>query len=89
MSHLNCVHSAGVSSGADVDYKDALLSKLHTHTWSGQWEVLPAPSSHIGRLTLSMTNTIFGIAIKAINVTAVADQVSLRPSHIISCCPLL
>ncbi len=76
MSHLNYVHGAGVSSGSDVDYKKFLSSKLHSHRWSGKWEALPAPTSHIGRLTLSMTNVILGVTIKTLNVTAVADQVS-------------
>ena len=73
MSHLNYLHGAGISSGAEVDYKELLSGKVHSHIWSGKWEALPTP--HIGRLTLTMTNAFFGVTVKALDVTAVADQV--------------
>ena len=68
MSHLNQLHDTGVSSGSGVNYKDLLLGKLHSHEWSGNWEALPAPSSHIGRMTLSMFNIFFGFSITALNI---------------------
>ncbi len=75
MSHLNYLHTAGISSGSEVDYKELLLGKLHSHEWSGNWEVLPEPSSHVGRLTLSMANIILGVKVKALNFNVTADQV--------------
>ena len=75
VAHLACVHTAGVSSGADTDYKDRLPGKLHTHKWSVKWEALPEPHTHIGRTTLTLTNVLFGLEVKALTMYVTADQV--------------
>ena len=49
---------------------------MHTHDWSVNWESLPAPKSHIGRMALKMTNVIFGIKIQALDFNVSVDQVS-------------
>ena len=76
MAHLTYLHSAGVSSGSGVNFKEPLSGKLHTHQWEAKWEALPAPTSHIGRMTLKLSNTILGLKFKALNLSVTADQVS-------------
>ena len=75
VAHLDCLHGAGVSSGSGTNYKELISGKLHTHTWTARWEGLPHPSTHIGRMTLTMTNIILGLKVKALDITSVADQV--------------
>ena len=76
MSHLTFLHSAGVSSGSGVNFKEPLSAKLHTHQWEANWEALPAPTTHIGRLTLRLSNTILGLKLKMLDLRVTADQVS-------------
>ena len=75
MAHLNVLHGAGVSSGSELNFKDLILGKLHTHFWSGVWEALPRPSSHIGRMTLTMSNFVLGLKLKLFDIKSVAEQV--------------
>ena len=76
MAHLNYVHAAGTSSGSDVNYKELLSGKLHSHGWIGKWEALPEPTSYIGRTTLWVSNIILGFKIKSLEQIIIADQVS-------------
>ena len=75
VSHLYYLHTAGVSSGSDVKYKELLAGILHTHEWLAKWEALPEPTSYISRLNLRMTNIIFGFKIKSLDLNVTADQV--------------
>ncbi len=77
VAHLTYLHHAGVSSGSEINYRDLLSAKLHTHNWTACWESLPEPSSYIGRMTLTMTNKIFGVSVKSLDITSVADQVCI------------
>lgn len=76
MAHLTYLHSAGVSSGSGVNFKEPLSAKLHTHQWEAKWEALPAPTTHIGRVTVKLTNIILGLKVKALYLNVTADQVS-------------
>lgn len=76
VAHLNYLHEAGISSGSEVNYKDLLWGKIHTHEWVGKWEGLGPPNNHVGRMTLSMTNKLLGIRIKSLDFKVTADQVS-------------
>ncbi len=74
MSHLTYLLGAGVASGADVNFKELLSGKLHSHKWKAFWEALEAP--HVGRLTLTMSNVILGFQVHYLDITSEADQVS-------------
>ena len=75
MSHLNYLHKAGIASGSHVNYKELLSGKIHTHDWTGNWESLPAPNTHVGRMTVGVVNRIFGIKISTFGLNVTADQV--------------
>ncbi len=75
VAHLTYLHGAGVSSGAGMDYRELLSGKLHTHSWTARWESLPKPSTYVGRMTLTMTNSILGVNFKSLDITSIADQV--------------
>ena len=77
VAHLTYLHSAGVSSGSGVNFKEPLSGKLHTHQWEAKWEALPAPTTHIGRMTLKLSNTILGVKFKTLDLNVTADQVGL------------
>ncbi|XP_064395396.1 cholesterol 7-desaturase nvd-like [Halichondria panicea] len=74
VAHLTYLHGAGVSSGAGMDYRELLSGKLHTHSWTARWESLPKPSTYVGRMTLTMTNSILGVNFKSLDITSIADQ---------------
>ena len=76
IAHLTYLHGTGVSSGSGTDFKDLPSGKLHSHEWSVKWEAQPPPTSHIGRMTLKLTNIVFGMKIKALDFHVTADQVS-------------
>ena len=75
VAHLTYLHHAGVASGSDMNFRDLLVGKILTHNWTAKWESLPEPLSYIGRMTLTMTNKIFGVPFRALDITSVADQV--------------
>ena len=78
VAHLTYLHGAGVSSGSGMNYRELLSGRLHTHSWTARWESLPEPSTYIGRMTLTMTNSILGVNFKSLDITSIADQVCLK-----------
>lgn len=58
-----------------MNYKDIFLGKIHQHDWTGKWEAIPEPNSHIGRLTLQMVNSFLGVRVTSLNMNVTADQV--------------
>ncbi len=78
VAHLTYLHGAGVSSGSGMNYRELLSGKLHTHSWTARWESLPEPSTYVGRMTLTMTNSILGVNFKSLDITSIADQVCLK-----------
>lgn len=75
IAHLTYLHGTGVSSGSGTDFKDLLSGKLHSHEWTVKWEPQLPPSGHIGRMTLKLTNIVFGVKIKPLDFYITADQV--------------
>lgn len=75
LAHLPVLHKVGVVAGAKLDFTASRLANFLTHHWNVKWEALPPPQSHVARITLHLTNKIFGWVFKPLEVDVVADQI--------------
>lgn len=74
LSHFPVVHETGVVAGTSVDSVSSRLANILTHHWNAGWEPLPPPNSQKARLTLSVTNKLFGWTVKLLNAKVEALQ---------------
>ena len=74
LAHLWHLHVPFVGAGADLRYIFTRWLNIK-HVWSGKWETLEEPNSHIGRLSLEHKLAFFNWTVPFTKLVVQADQV--------------